>query len=127
MPKETPRIKVPKTLAEKTLILANKLGLADRKLGIQRKLDAVHIPFIRNPSEEEVAKFRAEVPDFKIDVHAFPERKQRQKTIEESLKNQLPPHLLESLPRALDVVGDIAIIEVTPELKVHEKQTRQAV
>src|SRR3990170_3344219 len=127
MPKESPCIKVPKRLAEKALIMANKLGLADRKLEIQKKLDAVHIPLIRNPSEKEVTKFRAEVPDFKIDAHAFPERKQSQKTIEESLKNQLPPHLLLSLPRALDVVGDIAIIEVPPELKVYEKQIGEAV
>src|SRR3990170_427421 len=127
MLKESPCIKVPKTLAEKTLILAKKLGLADRKLEIQKKLDTVHIPLIRNPSEEEIAKFRAEVPDFKIDAHAFPERKQRQKTIEESLKNQLPPHLLAQLPRALDVVGDIAIIEVPPELKAYEKQIGEAI
>src|SRR3972149_3464860 len=127
MPKESPCIKVPKTLAEKTLILANKLGLADRELEIQKNLDAVHIPLIRNPSEEEVTKFRAEVPEFKIEMHTFPERKQRQKTIEESLKNQLPPNLLAILPRALDVVGDIAIIEVPPELKIYEKQIGEAV
>jgi len=127
MPKESPCIKVSKTLAEKTLILAGKLGLADRELEIQKEIDAVHIPLIRNPSEEEVAKLRAEVPDFKIDIHAFPERKQRPKTIEESLKNQLPPHLLASLPRALDVIGDIAIIEVPPELKAYEKRIGEAI
>ena len=127
MPKESPCIKIPKTLAEKTLILANKLGLADRKLEIQGILDAVHIPLIRYPSEEEAAKFRAELPEFKIEAHAFPERKQRQKTIEENLKNQLPPQLLASVPRALDVVGDIAIIEVPPELKVYEKQIGETI
>ena len=127
MPKESPCIKVPKTLAQKTIILANKLGLADRKLEIQKNLDTVHIPLIRKPSEEEVAKFRAEVPDFKIDIHVFPERKQRQKTIDESLQNQLPPKLLAILPRALDVVGDIAIIEIPTELKVYEKEIGKAV
>jgi len=127
MPKESPCIKVPNTLAQKTLILAKKLGLADRKLEIQKKLDAVHIPLIRNPSEEEAVKFRAEVPDFKIEIHAFPKRKQAQKTIEESLKNQLPPHLLANLPRALDVIGDIAIIEVSHELKAYEKEIGEAI
>ena len=127
MPKESPCIKVSKTLAQKTLILAKKLGLADRKLEIQKKLDAVHIPVIRNPSEGEIVKFRAEMPDFKIEAHFFPERKRRPKTIEESLKNQIPPHLLPSLPRALDVIGDIAIIEVPPELKIYEKQISEAI
>src|SRR3990170_6554880 len=100
MPKEAPCIKVPKTLAEKTLNLANKLGLADRELEIQQQLDAVHIPVTRNPSEGEIAKFRAEMHDFKIEVHPFPERKRRPKTVEESLKNHIPPQLLPSLPRA---------------------------
>ena len=72
MPKESSCIKVPKTLAEKTLSLANKLGLADKKLEIQEKLDAVHIPLMRNPSEEEEAKFRAEVPNFKIGSETRP-------------------------------------------------------
>jgi tRNA (guanine37-N1)-methyltransferase len=127
MSKESSCIKVPKTFAQKTLILANKLEIADRELEVQQQLDTVHIPLIRNPSEEEETKFRAETPDFEIEVHFFPERKRRQKTIEESLENQLPPHLLAILPRALDVIGDIAIIEVPPELKAYEEQIGEAI
>src|SRR4030067_1334285 len=127
MAKNSPCIKVPKTLAEKTLILANKLDLADKELEIQRKREAIHIPLIRNPSGEEAAKFRAEVRECKIEAHVFSGRNRRPKTIEESLKNQIPPDLLANLPRALDVVGDIAIIEVPPELKVYEKQIGEAI
>jgi len=39
----------------------------------------------------------------------------------------LPPHLLASLPRALDIVGDIAIIEIPAELKAHERLIGEAI
>ena len=33
------------------------------------------------------------------------------------LEDKLPPHLLASLPRAIDFVGEIAVIEILPELE----------
>jgi tRNA (guanine37-N1)-methyltransferase len=39
----------------------------------------------------------------------------------EALSTELPPHLLASLPHAVDFVGDIAIIEVPPELDSYKK------
>ncbi|MEM3760367.1 MAG: class I SAM-dependent methyltransferase family protein, partial [Candidatus Bathyarchaeia archaeon] len=45
----------------------------------------------------------------------------------ELLENKLPPHLLASLPRAIDFVGDIAIIEIPPELEAHKALIGEAI
>jgi len=43
------------------------------------------------------------------------------------LEDKLPPHLLASLPHAIDFVGDIAILEIPPELETHKKIIGEAI
>jgi tRNA (guanine37-N1)-methyltransferase len=127
MLRESLCIQVPKIHGEKTLILVNKLKISDRELEIQKNAIFIYVPLIRQPSRNELAILKTQVPDFQLETHIFPERKQQKKTLVEVLENQLPPHLLASLPRALDTVGDIAIIEIPPELKTHESLIGEAI
>jgi tRNA (guanine37-N1)-methyltransferase len=127
MQKESLCIKVPKIHAEKIIVSANGLRMRDGELEIQKNADFVYIPIIRSPSEEESAALKAQFPDFQLEVRSFTERKRQAKTFVEALENKLPPHLIASLPRALDIVGDIAIVEVPPELKTHEKSIGEAI
>ena len=113
-------IKVSKIDGEKTLILTKKLGIIDRKLEIRKNRNHIYIPLLRQPKEKDLAMLKVQVPDFQLTTNVFTKKKQQRKTLVQVLENRLPPHLLASLPRALDTVGDIAIIEIPPELKVHE-------
>jgi tRNA (guanine37-N1)-methyltransferase len=127
MLKESLCIQVPKTHGEKTLILANKLKISDRELEVQKNAHFIYVPLIRQPTENELSVLKTQVPDFQLATYVFPEKKRREKTLAEVLENKLPPHLLAGLPRALDIVGDIAIIEIPPELKTHESFIGQAI
>jgi tRNA (guanine37-N1)-methyltransferase len=109
-------IKVKKINAQKTLVLANKLEISNRALELQRNAKHICIPLIRNLTENELSTLKAQVPDFEITTALF-NKKPQTKTLPEILENRLPPQLLDSLPRALDVIGDIAIVEVPSELK----------
>ena len=120
-------IKVTKINGEKTLILANKLGIIDRKFEIRKNGNHIYIPFIRQPEEKEISMLKAQVPDFQLTTNVFTKKKQQRKTLAEVLENRLPPHLLASLPRALDIAGDIAIIEIPPELNAHESLIGEAI
>jgi len=127
MLKETLCIKVPKTHAQKTLILTNTLGISDHTREIQKNSNFIYIPLIRQPEKNDLAILKTQVPDFQLETHIFPEKKRQEKTLVEVLENQLPPHLMASLPRALDVIGEIAIIEIPPELKAHESLVGEAI
>ena len=120
-------IRVPKIRGEKTIALANRLGLSDRQFEIQSDKEFVYVPLIRQPSEKEIAILSEQTPESKLEVRAFQERPPREKALVEVLEGQLPQHLLASLPKSLDIVGDIAIIEVPPELKTHEKTIGTAI
>jgi tRNA (guanine37-N1)-methyltransferase len=120
-------IKVTKINGEKTLILANKLGIINRKLEIQKNRNHIRIPILRQPEEKELSMLKTQVPDFQLATNVFTKKKQQRKTLAQVLENRLPPHLLASLPRALDIVGDIAIIEIPPELKARERLIGEAI
>jgi tRNA (guanine37-N1)-methyltransferase len=120
-------IKVSKIDGEKTLILANKLGVIDRKLEIRKNKTHIYIPILRQPEEKELSILEAQVPDFQLATNVFTKKKQQRKSLAKVLENRLPPHLLAILPRALDIVGDIAIIEIPPELKAHERPIGEAI
>ncbi len=127
MPKESLCLKVAKINGEKTLALANKLNLSDKSLIILKGADSICIPLTRKPEENELELFKTQAPEFQLAAHVFAEKKRREKTFAEVLENQLAPHLLVSLPRALDVIGDIAIIEIPQELEAHKSAVGKAI
>jgi tRNA (guanine37-N1)-methyltransferase len=120
-------VKAPKTYGEKTIVLTSKLKIINRELEIQRNKDFIYIPLIRQPQENELEKLKEQVPNCEVLPYGFPERKKQVTTFVELLENKLPPHLLASLPRAMDFVGDIAIIEIPPELNAHKNVIGEAV
>jgi hypothetical protein len=120
MPKPTTCLKIPKKQGEKTIALANKLGLMDKMQGIQRDQNNLCIPLIRQPRENELKALKSQVPEIEVSTSVFIEKQPPPQTLMQILESKLPPHLLASLPQALDVIGDIAIVEIPPELKPQE-------
>jgi tRNA (guanine37-N1)-methyltransferase len=120
-------LKVPKIHGEKAIALANKLEIVNRELEIQRNQNFIYIPLTRKPSKSETDTLKKKLPDSAISTYAFSERKKHVKTFVDLLQNRLSPHLLASLPRAIDFVGDIAIIEIPPELDAYKSAIGEAI
>jgi len=127
MAKKTTCAKVPKSHGERTIILANKLKIVDNSLEIQSDEKFVYIPLISHPSEATLKTITEQVENLEVSSHVFPERKKRQTSVIELLGDKLSPHLLASLPRAIDFVGDIAIIEIPPELDAYKNVIGEAI
>lgn len=120
-------IKVKKIHGERTLVLVKKLGISNRQLKIQQNLNSIYIPLVRSPNKAEIAKLKAQLPNFELETQGFSKKKLQRKEIREILENQLPPHLLSILPRALDIIGDIAVINLPSELKTHKQAIGSAI
>jgi tRNA (guanine37-N1)-methyltransferase len=127
MSEPAPCLKVKKIHGEKALVLANKLGITNRELKIYQNTEYICVPLAKQPEKTELAKLKAQMPDFKLTTYVFTKKKKQVKTLADALESSLPPHLLASLPRALDVIGDIAIIEVPSELKAHKSLIGEAI
>jgi tRNA (guanine37-N1)-methyltransferase len=126
MPKTSACLKVPKEQGERTITLAGKLGLIDKSLGIQRDEKDLYFPLIRHPQEYELQTLKQEVPETQLASGMFTEKTPSRQTLPKALEGKLSSHLRDSLPKAFDVIGDIAILEVPPELKPYETIIGQA-
>lgn len=122
-----PCLRVPKVLGEKAIVLLSKLGLLNRELKIQQVKDHLFIPLVREPLPADIKRFEETLPTFKISTHDFLEHTKRPLKLVDLLEDKLPPHLLASIPHAIDFVGDVAVIEVPPELESHKKTVGEAI
>lgn len=119
--------RIGKNYGEIGLTLANKLGIIDKELEIQRIGNYIFVPLARNPDEKELLMLKTQMPDLQLTTHHFAKKSKPRKTLAEVVRDRLPPHLLTCLPRAIDIVGDIAIVETPPELKAYERLIGEAI
>jgi tRNA (guanine37-N1)-methyltransferase len=124
---KTACLKIPKAYGEKAIVLTKKLSIINHDLTIQRVKEHLYIPLASKPLLVHVEEFKKVLPTFEISVHEFPKKVKRPIRIIDLLEDKLPPHLLASLPRAVDFVGDIAIIELPSELESYNKIIGKAI
>ena len=118
---ESMSIKVPKNNGEKVIIITKKLELINKELKIVRDEDYVYIPILQYPTKKESEEIEKAVPNYCLSTHTFTERKSATRTFVELLDDKLSSKLLSNLPRSIDFVGDIAIIEIPSELSAYDK------
>ena len=124
---EAPCLRVPRILGEKAIIHLRDLGLLSLELKIQQVEDYLYIPLIRKPLPADIEELEKSLSAFEISTHKFPERAKRHHTLPDVLEDKLPPHLLATVPRAIDFVGEIAVIEIPPELERHKGMIGEAI
>ncbi|MCW3982729.1 MAG: class I SAM-dependent methyltransferase family protein [Candidatus Bathyarchaeota archaeon] len=120
MTKTSVCLKVPKQQGEKTIALAAKLGLINKVLGITRDDKFLFVPLVRQPDNAELTALQNGVSLLEVTRSDFEEKKQPSETLTQALQTKLPPELLAMVPQAFDIVGDIVIIEIPPQLKPHQ-------
>jgi tRNA (guanine37-N1)-methyltransferase len=125
MPKKSACIRVPKKNGQKTLTLARKLRIVSPELEIQRNMQFIFIPIL-NGSIDALNALRNETPDAEIFERIFQERKHKTSLIRQ-LEEELPSDLLANLPHSMDILGDIAIIEIPHELDNYRTTIGEAI
>lgn len=123
---EAPCLKVHKAHGEKAIALARELNLLNRDFKIQRSENHLFIPLTRKPLRADLAELQRKLVEYEVSVHEFLERTEHPPTLTDMLKEKVPPHLLARLPHAVDFVGDIAVIEIPPELENFKRMIGEA-
>ena len=123
---ETPSLKVPKAAGEKAIRLARSLAIFNRSLKVHQMGDCLCIPLVRKPLPQEFTRFEKSLPEFEISTFEFEHAKRPSKLVE-VLRDKMPSHLLANAPHAIDFVGDIAIVDIPPELTDHKKALGEAI
>ncbi len=114
-----PAIRVPKTEAEPVKRDLKRLGLYDGKRRPKREENYVLLPIVADP--------RAEKLKYKVIPVELPMRPERQiyKNLESVLGEKLTPEEMKHL-RRYDIIGDIAITQIPPELEGRKEEIVRA-
>ncbi|MBS7632643.1 class I SAM-dependent methyltransferase family protein [Candidatus Bathyarchaeota archaeon] len=126
MPRKSKCLKVPKQHAERVLAMVHKLILLNEELQVNKDENYVYIPLNREPTKSELEKTKKISSAIELSIRFFIEKEKNVSYIE-LLEKKLPPHLLASLPRAMDIVGDICIVEIPPELDAYRQEIGMAI
>jgi tRNA (guanine37-N1)-methyltransferase len=127
MPKPSMCIKVPKSEGEKTILLVTKFGLADKSLVIQREEGGLCIPLVREPKGIELATIKSQISKFNLVTLVFSEKALPAETLTQVLQDKLPSDLLFKVPQAFDIIGDIVVIDIQPQLKPYQNLIGDAI
>ena len=120
-------IRLHKNLGEKALQTLRRLDLLDPSLRVQSINDHLIAPISREPSTKELEDLRKQFAGTFVETMEFQTRKIKSKTIFDILGDRLPPRLLASLPKSIDIIGQVAVIEIPPELQEHRGQIGEAI
>ncbi|MEM1586012.1 MAG: class I SAM-dependent methyltransferase family protein [Candidatus Bathyarchaeia archaeon] len=120
-------VKVPRSLGEKAIKILSKLDLLNKNLKILGLGDYLLIPLKGEPSSNILDELSRNIEKLEISFHEFPIRVREPKSVLEYLEDKLPPHLLASLPRSIDFIGDIAIMEIPEELRPYKHLIGEAI
>jgi tRNA (guanine37-N1)-methyltransferase len=127
MPKSSTCIKISKKHGQKIIALASKLELIDKSLEIEREQESLCIPLARQLGEKDLAMLKKDAPEIQSSKALFTEKELPKENLIQVLENKLPLNLIAILPQALDVIGDIAIIDIPSELKSRENIIGEAI
>lgn len=119
-------LKVPKKLGETAIRLVKELDLSNRELQIQQTADHLLIPLTAEPPVAVLDNLKKKLETFEISTCDFAVKEKRSLTHIDFLADKIPAPLLADVPKAIDFVGDIAIIDIPPALTQHKKTIGEA-
>jgi tRNA (guanine37-N1)-methyltransferase len=119
-------LNISKRQGENAIQLLAKLRLLNRRLASQTVDDMIHLPLSRAPQPEERRQLDEALGKQVLSNEKFPSRSQITGSLEEVLAQQLPSSIIPHVSKSFDIIGDIAIIELSPTAAPFEKNIAEA-
>ena len=123
---ESVSLNIPKTQGENAIQILAQLKLLNMRLAPQSTGDMLHVPLSRAPQPEEQKQLDKALGRQNLSQEKFPSRSQTIGSLEKVLAQQVPPSIVPLISKSFDVIGDIAIIELSPTTEQFEKHIAEA-
>lgn len=117
--RETPTIKVPRESGERARIFLSSKGVLDSSKKIFSDSKYVYLGISRRLSENEGSELK-KTCGFSYSRKELMPAKEK-KTLEGLLSKKLSPSEIALVKNSFDIVGDIAVLQIPPELEKKEK------
>jgi tRNA (guanine37-N1)-methyltransferase len=125
MSSEKPYVSVPVQDGERIRKVLSDLGLLDGEYRIISEDGMLYLPTVIEISLEQIRLYSADV-SLKTGTRHFEDTIKGPRTLTEALERKLTSNELALLPRAYDLIGDIAVLEIPDEIAHHAKLIGEA-
>ena len=102
------------------------MGLVDGDFNLRNEDKTLAVPLIRGLQTMESELLQRELGAI-LGEDEFEPRKKSPRTLEDALSGKISLEALKDLPKSFDIVGDISILELAPQLGLYEKTIAQAI
>lgn len=92
------------------------MKLVDHAYELKHHDQTISVPLLRPPSPSEIDGIRQDIHDAVLGDEEFEPRRRRAGTLQDSLTNKVPSDVLGELPKSYDVIGDIAVVELSSRI-----------
>jgi tRNA (guanine37-N1)-methyltransferase len=123
---ENVSLNIPRTQGENAIQILSKLKLLNRKLAPQTTGDVLHVPLSRAPQPEEQKQLDRALGKQNLSQEKFRSMSPAVGSLEEVLAQELPSSIVSLVSKSFDVIGDIAIIELSPTTEPFEENIAEA-
>ena len=120
-------VEMKKQQGELAIKLLKKIGLINKSLKVQNYQDALYIPILHHPTESQLKILNKSFLGINLSKASFSQKQNKPKKISELLEDKIPADLLKLLPKSMDIVGDVAIIDIPLDLKKYETLLGKAI
>jgi len=121
---EKPALRVDKREFNLLIKLLRDIRLLDEDFKIKQTDDSIVVPLLRKPTIEEIEKLSRVKSILQVDVF---EPRFKTASVRDALKNLIPDELLNLVPSSMDLIGEVAVIQVRDELRPFVKTIGEAV
>ena len=119
-------IKLPKKQGESAIQLLSRLQLLDRKLAPALAEDTIFLPLVRAPKPNEEEEIHKAFGRPVLSHEKFRTRSTNIGSFEEVLSKHVPQDIIPFVSKSFDIIGDIAIMELSPAAEPYERTIAEA-
>jgi len=106
--------------------LLKRLGLNQKQLKVRREDEHLLIP-LKHTLDNDAKTLLSKELGLAEEVECKSETNPQRRNVNETLSDILPPHLRAAVPKSLDIVGHVAILELAPELQSYKHAVGKAI
>jgi tRNA (guanine37-N1)-methyltransferase len=107
--------------------MLKEFGLRLDGYQLQKVAGTIGIALRAPPSAKDESVLRMELGSFEIRESPFQPIVSRPRNLQDAARDLLPSHMLPQLPKSFDIIGDIAIINLPPELETYSNELGKCV
>jgi len=120
-------IRVQRRLGEELRTKLIEIGFLDAEFPITQEGEHLLFPLRRKIGKTQIAELEQKITQLNLVERDLNPLEQKTQDLATALKDHIPSQYLELLPHSLDIIGNIAIIELSDELQPYSQKLGEAI